>query len=56
MELAARAAALARDGAPPEAIREAVVAARGGRSLCDGEHLCYYPDVWRSRPGEAAAC
>ncbi len=56
VELAARAVALAREGAPPEAIRDAVVAARGGRSLCDGRHLCYYPDVWRSRPGEAAAC
>ncbi len=56
VELAARAVALALAGAGPMEIREAVVALRGGRSLCDGAHLCYYPDVWGAGAPEAVAC
>ena len=37
--------AVRRDGSR-EAIRDAVVAERGARELCEGAHLCYYPDVW----------
>lgn len=56
VELAALAVRLADAGAGPTEIREAVVARRGGRSLCDGAHLCYYPQVWAPAGAEAAAC
>jgi putative protease len=49
VELVARAVGLARSGAGPEEIREAVTALRGARSLCDGAHGCYYPDLWEGR-------
>lgn len=47
---------LARAGAGPEAIREAVVALRGARALCEGAHLCYYPDVWDAEAARVVAC
>lgn len=47
---------LARAGAGPESIREAVCAARGAVSLCEGAHLCYYPDVWGAAAPRAEAC
>lgn len=61
VELAARAVGLARAGAGPEEIRDAVVRLRGARSVCDGARGCYYPDLWRGtclgrHDGEAAAC
>jgi collagenase-like PrtC family protease len=46
VRLAARALRVARDGGAREAIRDAVIAERGAGPLCDGAHLCYYPDVW----------
>jgi collagenase-like PrtC family protease len=46
VRLAAMALAVARAGGTREAIRDAVVAERGAAQLCDGAHLCYYPDVW----------
>ncbi|MDW7709034.1 MAG: U32 family peptidase [Deferrisomatales bacterium] len=55
VDLAARAVRLAEAGGEPDEIREAVVALRGARSLCDGAHGCYYPGVWhrggRGAPG-----
>ncbi|NOY43963.1 MAG: U32 family peptidase [Deltaproteobacteria bacterium] len=55
VELTALAVGLVRAGAGPRQIREAVVARRGGRSLCQGAHLCYYPQVWTGVE-EAVAC
>lgn len=60
VRLAAIALDAARRGAAREAIRDAVVAERGARELCDGAHLCYYPDVWAdgragTHGGDAAA-
>lgn len=46
VDLAARAVRLAAAGAGPAEIREAVVALRGARSVCEGAHGCYYPGVW----------
>lgn len=56
VKLAARALGLARSGAGPGVIREAVIELRGGASLCRGGHLCYYPDVWSGQLPEEAAC
>lgn len=56
VQLAALALDLAMRGAAPAAIRAAVVAERGARALCDGAHLCYYPDVWAASPAEANGC
>ncbi|GAB4265712.1 MAG: U32 family peptidase [Deferrisomatales bacterium] len=56
VRLTARARDLARSGAGREEIRRAVLALRGGRSLCEGAHLCYYPDVWGPLRREARAC
>lgn len=46
VRLVAQALRLARGGAGPVAIREAAIALRGARGLCEGARLCYYPDVW----------
>lgn len=49
VRLAARALEVARGGGAREAIRDAIVAERGAAQLCEGAHLCYYPDVWADR-------
>ncbi len=46
VRLAAVALGLTESGAPPAAIRDAIVALRGAPELCRGAHLCYYPDLW----------
>jgi hypothetical protein len=56
VELAARALKIARDGGAPEEIRQAVVDLRGAAPMCEGAHLCYYPDVWRRPMRKEAAC
>jgi len=49
VRLAAHALEVAGGGGSREAIRDAVVALRGAPQLCEGAHLCYYPDVWADR-------
>jgi len=49
VRLAAHALRVAQAGGTREAIRDAVVALRGAPQLCEGAHLCYYPDVWADR-------
>ncbi len=56
VRLAAMALKLARAGAGPEEIRVAVIELRGGASLCQGGHLCYYPDVWAGQEPEGVKC
>jgi collagenase-like PrtC family protease len=56
VELAARALKIARDGGGPEEIRQAVVDLRGAAPMCEGAHLCYYPDVWHRPMRKEAAC
>ena len=56
VRLASMALDLTRGGAGPEEIREAVIALRGGASLCRGAHLCYYPDVWAGQKREERPC
>lgn len=46
VRLVAQALRLAKGGAGPAVIREAAIALRGARGLCEGARLCYYPDVW----------
>lgn len=46
VRLVAQGLRLAEGGAGPIAIREAAIALRGARGLCEGARLCYYPDVW----------
>lgn len=55
VRLAAAARDLARRGAAPEGIRDAVVALRGAPELCRDAHLCYYPDVWAARAPAAGS-
>ncbi len=56
VRLASMALELARNGAGPEEIREAVIELRGGASLCEEAHLCYYPDVWTKQGCEERSC
>lgn len=56
VRLAAMALKLTKAEAGPEQIRQAVIDLRGGASLCRGEHLCYYPDVWSGRMSEVSRC
>ena len=46
VRIAARSLGLARGGAGPEEIRQAVVDLRGWPQMCEERHLCYYPDLW----------
>lgn len=46
VRLVAHALRLANAGGGPETIRDAAIALRGARGLCEGARLCYYPDVW----------
>lgn len=56
VRLAAAALARSRTGGRPEDIRQRVIELRGAPELCQGAHLCYYPDVWgEAGEGEAAA-
>lgn len=56
VEMAARALAIARDGGSPEEIRQAVIDLRGAAPMCEGAHLCYYPDVWHHQVKKEATC
>jgi len=56
VEIAARALRIARSGGGPWEIRQAVMNLRGADSLCEGSHLCYYPDVWRQICPEEPRC
>jgi putative protease len=56
VELTARALRLTELEARPDEIRSAVIGARGGRGLCSGAHLCYYPDVWSAELTGVAVC
>lgn len=51
VRLVAHALRLADAGGGREVLREAAIALRGARGLCEGARLCYYPDVWESPPG-----
>jgi hypothetical protein len=54
--MAARALEIARAGGGPEEIRRAVIELRGAAPLCEGAHLCYYPDVWHRQGEKEPAC
>lgn len=56
VEMAARAMRIARGGGSPEEIRKAVIDLRGAAPMCEGAHLCYYPDVWRPSSPKEGAC
>ena len=56
VEMAARAMRIARGGGAPEEIRRAVIDLRGAAPMCEGAHLCYYPDVWRPPSAKESAC
>lgn len=56
VRLVAQALRLADAGAGPARIREAAIALRGARGLCEGARLCYYPDVWSGERRERRAC
>jgi putative protease len=45
-----------RAGGGPETIRDAAIALRGARGLCEGARLCYYPDVWAGERRGRRAC
>jgi U32 family peptidase len=51
VRLVAHALRLADAGAGREVLRDAAIALRGARGLCEGARLCYYPDVWEPSPG-----
>jgi putative protease len=51
VRLVAHALRLAGAGAGREVLREAAIAVRGARGLCEGARLCYYPDVWEPSRG-----
>jgi putative protease len=56
VRLVAHALRLSDAGGGREVLREAAIALRGARGLCEGARLCYYPDVWEasSPPGRRA--
>ncbi|CAG0958710.1 hypothetical protein BURK1_00596 [Burkholderiales bacterium] len=54
VRLASIALGLAARGATREDIRDAVVGERGAPELCEGAHLCYYPDAWTAEPVQGA--
>ncbi|WP_020674660.1 U32 family peptidase [Geopsychrobacter electrodiphilus] len=56
VSLAAQALRLARSGAGPEEIRDRVIELRGGAALCQGRHLCYYPEVWAAAQSGEGRC
>ncbi|MFZ4856517.1 MAG: U32 family peptidase [Desulfuromonadaceae bacterium] len=49
VRIAALALRLARGGAGPEEIRQAVIDLRGSPQMCTERHLCYYPDLWERK-------
>jgi putative protease len=50
VRLVAHALRLADAGGGREVLRDAAIALRGARGLCEGARLCYYPDVWEPSP------
>jgi len=58
VRLAAAARDICRAGGRAGQIREAIIALRGGASLCENARACYYPDIWagtRPRPARSHA-
>ncbi len=51
VRLVAHALRLAEAGGGREVLRDAAIALRGARGLCEGARLCYYPDAWEAPPG-----
>jgi len=49
VRIAALSLRLARGGACPEEIRDAVIGLRGSPQMCEERHLCYYPDLWERK-------
>ena len=49
VRIAALSLRLARGGARPEEIRQAVINLRGSPQMCEERHLCYYPDLWERK-------
>ena len=56
VRLVAQALRLADAGGGREVIRDATIAVRGARGLCEGARLCYYPDVWSGTARGRRAC
>jgi hypothetical protein len=56
VELAATALRIAREGGGQEEIRQAVIDLRGAAPMCEGTHLCYYPDIWHRPLKKESAC
>jgi U32 family peptidase len=56
VELAAMALKIAREGGGAEEIRQAVIDLRGAAPMCEGAHLCYYPDLWHSPLQKESEC
>ena len=56
VRLASMALNLTLSGASAEEIRTAVIELRGGASLCQDAHLCYYPDVWHKQESAEVLC
>ena len=49
VRIAALSLRLARGGARPEEIRQAVINLRGSPLMCEERYLCYYPDLWERK-------
>jgi collagenase-like PrtC family protease len=49
VRITALALRIARGGAGPEEIRQAVIDLRGSPQMCTERHLCYYPDLWERK-------
>ncbi len=49
VKLAAVARDIGQNGGHAQSIKEAVIALRGGASLCSESRACYYPDLWHER-------
>ncbi len=56
VRLVAHALRIADAGGGRQAIRDATIAVRGARGLCQEARLCYYPDVWEGTAPGRRAC
>jgi len=48
VKMAVMARDMAQNGDDAKQIRKAIIALRGGASLCHDSHACYYPDLWNA--------
>lgn len=46
VKLAAVARDIGQNGGDAQSIKEAIIALRGGATLCSESRACYYPDLW----------